>query len=92
MKTVFVLFDSLVRTQLPAYGGSAERLPNFARLAQRCARFENHWVGSLPCMPARRDIHNGRLNFFHRHWGPLEPFDDSFVSMLRAHGDALRML
>ena len=86
MKTVFVLFDSLVRTQLPAYGGSAERLPNFARLAQRCARFENHWVGSLPCMPARRDIHNGRLNFFHRHWGPLEPFDDSFVSMLRAHG------
>lgn len=61
-------------------------LPNFARLDAHCTRFDNHFVGSLPCMPARRDLHNGRLNFFHRHWGPLEPFDDSFVTMLRDKG------
>ena len=86
MKAVFLLFDSLIRDQLPGYGGCAERLPNFARLDARSTRFDNHWVGSLPCMPARRDMHNGRLNFFHRSWGPLEPFDDSYATALREHG------
>lgn len=86
MRMVFLLFDSLVRDQLPQNGGDPRTLPNFARLEERCTRFDTHFVGSLPCMPARRDLHNGRLNFFHRHWGPLEPFDDSFVTELRARG------
>ena len=86
MRLIFLLFDSLVRDLLPQYGGDADALPNFKRLESRCTRFDNHYVGSLPCMPARRDLHNGRLNFFHRHWGPLEPFDDSFVTTLRDRG------
>lgn len=86
MRLVFILFDSLVRDQLPQYRGDPALLPNFARLDQKCSRFDTHFVGSLPCMPARRDLHNGRLNFFHRHWGPLEPFDDSFVTELKNSG------
>lgn len=86
MRMVFLLFDSLVRDQLHEYNGDAQSLPNFGRLKDRCCRFDKHFVGSLPCMPARRDLHNGRLNFFHRHWGPLEPFDDSFVTTLREGG------
>jgi len=85
MRLVFVLFDSLNRRALSPYGGE---LPtgNFDRLAERAVVFDNHFVGSLPCMPARRDIHSGRLNFLHRSWGPLEPFDDSFPESLRAAG------
>ena len=37
-------------------------------------------------MPARRDLHTGRLNFLHRSWGPLEPFDNSFPVLLRKAG------
>ena len=37
-------------------------------------------------MPARRDLHTGRLNFLHRSWGPLEPFDNSFPEILRDQG------
>jgi len=37
-------------------------------------------------MPARRDMHTGRMGFLHRSWGPLEPFDDSFPAMLGRHG------
>ena len=37
-------------------------------------------------MPARRELHTGRYNFMHRIWGPLEPFDDSAVQMLRFNG------
>ncbi|NLD54018.1 MAG: sulfatase [Burkholderiaceae bacterium] len=88
MKVVFVLFDSLNRHALSCYAGSAERVrtPNFQRLADRGVVFDRHFVGSLPCMPARRDIQTGRLNFLHRGWGPLEPFDRSIAEILQEQG------
>ncbi len=86
MRTVFVLFDSLNRLALGAYGGTAVRTPNFDRFSARAVTFDTHYVGSLPCMPARRDMHTGRLNFMHRTWGPLEPFDDSFARILSRNG------
>ena len=82
MKTVFVLFDSLNRLALGAYGGSSIATPNFDRFSKKSVTFDKHYVGSLPCMPARRDMHTGRLNFTHRNWGPLEPFDESFARIL----------
>ena len=86
MRAVFVLFDSLNRHLLEPYGGTRIRTPNFTRLAARATTFDRHYVGSLPCMPARRDLHTGRLSFLHRSWGPLEPFDDSFPALLFQHG------
>ena len=82
MRTVFVLFDSLNRHLLGPYGGTRIPTPNFDRLAQRCLAFDRHHVGSLPCMPARRDMLTGRLSFLHRSWGPLEPFDNAFPELL----------
>ena len=52
MKTVFVLFDSLNRHMLGAYGGTRIPTPNFDRLAARSKVYDKHYVGSLPCMPA----------------------------------------
>jgi arylsulfatase A-like enzyme len=86
MKTVFVLFDSLNRHMLGAYGGKRIPTPNFDRLAQRTRTYDGHHVGSLPCMPARRDMLTGRLTFLHRSWGPLEPFDNSFPELLHGAG------
>lgn len=85
MKTVLLLFDSLNRRALSCYGGNTVT-PNFKRLADRAITFDNHYVGSLPCMPARRDLQTGRLNFMHRSWGPMEPFDQSAPEILRANG------
>ena len=82
MRCVFVLFDSLNRHLLEPYGGTRIATPNFARLAKRAVTFDRHYVGSLPCMPARRDMQSGRLSFLHRSWGPLEPFDNSFPEIL----------
>jgi arylsulfatase A-like enzyme len=86
MKCVFVLFDSLNRHMLGAYGGTRIPTPNFDRLAARAVTFDRHYVGSLPCMPARRDMQTGRLSFLHRSWGPMEPFDNSFPELLGAAG------
>uniref|UniRef100_UPI002E1B31E9 sulfatase n=1 Tax=Devosia algicola TaxID=3026418 RepID=UPI002E1B31E9 len=82
---MFVLFDSLNRLALGAYGGSVPT-PNYDRFAARGAVFDRHYAGSLPCMPARRDMHTGRLNFMHRSWGPLEPFDNSLPRELSKAG------
>jgi arylsulfatase A-like enzyme len=86
MRAVFMLFDSLNRLALGCYGGTQIATPNFDRFSRRAVTFDNHYVGSLPCMPARRDIHTGRMNFMHRSWGPLEPFDNSMPEILKSSG------
>ena len=86
MKAIMVMFDSLNRHMLEPYGCRWTHTPNFERLAQHAVTFDNCWVGSMPCMPARRELHTGRYNFLHRSWGPLEPFDDSMPQALREAG------
>ena len=85
MKTVLLLYDSLTLKSLSCYGG-LHPTPNFDRLAARSVQFDRHFVGSLPCMPARRDLQTGRLNFLHRSWGPLEPFDVTTTGLMRQAG------
>lgn len=85
MRFIFVLFDSLNRLAIGPYGGDIGT-PNFDRFAERAVSFDRHYVGSLPCMPARRDMQTGRTSFMHRSWGPLEPYDASFVTELRSAG------
>ncbi|MEZ0166964.1 sulfatase-like hydrolase/transferase [Kineococcus sp. LSe6-4] len=86
MKAVVLLFDTLNRRFLTPYGGDCAHTPNFQRLAERATTFDNAYAGSMPCMPARREMHTGRYNFLHRSWGPLEPFDDSVPQVLGEAG------
>lgn len=86
MKAIMVMFDSLNRHMLAPYGCDWVHTPNFARLAERSVTFDNAYVGSMPCIPARRELHTGRYNFLHRSWGPLEPFDDSMPQLLHENG------
>lgn len=87
MRAIVVMFDSLNRKYVAPYAGQeAPRTPNFERLAAHAATFDNCYAGSMPCMPARRELHTGRYNFLHRSWGPLEPFDDSVPAMLGKAG------
>lgn len=81
-----VMYDSLNRHFLPNYGCDISKMPNFRRLGERSVTFDNSYAGSLPCMPARRELHTGRLNFLHRGWCPLEPFDDSMPEILKNNG------
>jgi arylsulfatase A-like enzyme len=86
MKCIMVMFDSLNRHYLPNYGCGWTHAPNFRRLGERTVTFDRSYVCSMPCMPARRDLHTGRPNFLHRSWGPLEPFDDSVPELLKRAG------
>src|SRR5450756_1722676 len=91
-----VMFDSLNRRMLSPYAqepGACTwvQTPEFNRLAEHSVTFDNAYVGSMPCMPARRELHTGRYNFLHRSWGPLEPFDDSMPEILKQNGIATHL-
>ena len=86
MKCIMIMFDTLNRKHLPPYGAEQVHAPNFQRLAERTVTFDTSYVCSMPCIPARRDLHTGRPNFLHRSWGPIEPYDDSMPQMLREAG------
>ena len=87
MKTILILVDSVNRRFLNCYGAQEAAItPNLDRLAARSTVFDNHYCGSSPCMPARRDIMTGRLNFLERPWGGIEAFDHTVQSILEDHG------
>ena len=60
------------------------RLPSIAWLS--AVTFDRHYIGSMPCMPARRDLLTGRLSFLQRSWGLIEPFDNTSPELMHQHG------
>ena len=75
--------DSLNRHYLNLYGDNRIPTPNIDRLGKRGIVFDRHYAGSLPCMPARRELMTGRINFLENIWGPIEPWDDCLPTELR---------
>ncbi|ACO47926.1 putative sulfatase (plasmid) [Deinococcus deserti VCD115] len=73
---ILIQIDSLNRHFLRAYGNDWVQAPNLEGFAQRAVIFDRHFTGSLPCMPARREIWAGVEEFWWRGWGPLEPWDE----------------
>ena len=72
MRTIMILHDTLRRDMLSCYNPDTDvKTPNMDALAADSIVFDKHFTGSMPCMPARRDIMCGRLNFLDRSWGPV---------------------
>jgi arylsulfatase A-like enzyme len=86
MNLVFVTLDSLNRHFLTAYGNPTVRTPNLTDFANRACVFDNHYVGSVPCMPARREMWPGTQEMWWRWWGPLEPWDLTVPYVARQAG------
>ncbi len=89
MNVIVILCDTLRRDHCGAYSQGRPLnecwsdeapdwvvpTPNIDRIAARGTVFDNCYCGSTPCMPARRDIYTGRMEFLERGWGPLEEYD-----------------
>lgn len=80
---VLIQLDSLNRHFLPVHGNDWIRAPNLTAFAQESAVFDGHFAGSLPCMPARREIWAGCEEHWWREWGPLEPWDQPLAHLAR---------
>ena len=76
MNVIFILLDSLNKSYIEPYGNRIVETRSMQRLANKGVVFENHFLGSAPCMPARRELFCGRKNeFLWKFWGCMEPYD-----------------
>ncbi|MFW5798502.1 MAG: sulfatase, partial [Planctomycetota bacterium] len=66
--------------------------PNLRRLAERGVTFDMNFSGSMPCMPARRDLWTDQLEFPWRPWGSLEPWDNPLPRVLRDAGYVTQLI
>jgi len=87
MNVILVLVDSLNKDALRTYTPATVcQTPNLDAFAAKSLVFDNHFIGSLPCMPARREISAGRKEFMWRPWGPLEAFDPRLPKEIQKSG------
>jgi arylsulfatase A-like enzyme len=89
---IVVLLDSLNRHMLGAYGSREFATPNLDAFARRAIRFEKHYTGSLPCIPARHDILCGSTDFLWRPWGSIEVWEESITAALRRAGVVTKLV
>lgn len=92
LSVVLIQLDSLNRHFLPCYGNDWVQAPNLYAFAQRAAVFDRHYAGSLPCMPARREIWTGTAEWWWRGWGPLEPWDQPLAYGAGQHGAVTQLI
>ena len=84
MKAIMILCDTVNRRTLDFYSKTDPAFtPNLNRLVKRGVVFDSHWCGSAPCMPARKDLMTGRLNFLEKPWGAMEPYDQTLQKVLQ---------
>ncbi|TCP22666.1 arylsulfatase A-like enzyme [Scopulibacillus darangshiensis] len=94
MNVIAVIMDTLRRDHLSCYGTEKPSnylnqpiaTPNLDEFAAMGTLFQQAYLGSFPCMPARRDLWTGRYEFPWRSWGPLEDEDLDFINLLRSYG------
>ncbi len=89
---IVVLLDSLNRHLLGAYGSAEFDTPNLDRFARVAVRFDQHYTGSLPCMPARHDLLVGALDFLWRPWGSIEVWEEPLTAALRRVGVTTKLV
>ncbi|MDH7602033.1 MAG: sulfatase [Armatimonadota bacterium] len=92
MNVILILIDSCNRHYLSPYGCRDVRTRNIQELADRGVTFTNHFLGSAPCMPARRELMTGRREFLWRGWGPIEPFDRPLALECRKLGAVTQII
>ncbi len=86
MNVITILLDTVRRDFLGCYGNPWIRTPAIDHLAEQGVVFEQAYIGSYPCMPARRDLWTGRYEFPWRGWGPLEDRDQTLPQRISAAG------
>ena len=99
MNIVLVIFDTLRRDHLGAYGNDWIHTPHLDAFAGEAVRFTRAYPESLPTLPFRRAIHTGLRTYpFHGHreckgdfigapgWGPIPEEQDTVAERLREAG------
>ena len=83
MNVIWIVADTFRQDHLGAYGRRAVHTPSLDRLASRSVRFDRHYAGGFPTMPARADHATGRWTMSFMQWEGL-PEDETTLAQLVA--------
>ncbi len=100
MNVVLVVFDTLRKDHIGAYGNDWIHTPNLDAFASEAMRFDRAFPEALPTLPFRRALHTGQRTFpFTNHrplkgdfpfaapgWGPIPEEQDTISELLGAAG------
>ncbi len=92
MRVIILLVDTLRYDFMGFNSNQSVNTPNIDRLAAKSLIFDKAYLGSYPCMPARRDLYTGKFEFPFRGWGPLEYYDKDLATVLTAEHGITSML
>ncbi len=86
MNVIWIVADTFRQDHLSAYGKKDIRTPSLDALAAKSVRFDRHYAGSFPTMPARADHVTGRWTMSFMGWEPLPKGVETLAQLLRADG------
>ena len=92
MKVVVLMVDTLRYDFMGFNTGGLVHTPTMDRLAARSLVFDKAYLGSYPCMPARRDLYTGKFEFPFRGWGPLEYYDEDLPKVITQENGVTSMI
>jgi len=84
MNVIWIVADTFRRDHLGAYGVDFIHTPALDSLASRSVRFDRHYSGAFPTMPARADHFTGRWTMSFMGW---EPFSDGVGTLAQLLAD-----
>jgi len=71
MNVIWIIADTLRKDHLGCYGNDTIYTPSLDALAARSMRFDRHYAGTFPTMPARADFYTGRWTGCFMGWAPM---------------------
>ena len=86
MNVIWIVADTFRRDHLGCYQGGSSFTPWLDGLAATGTRFDSHYAGSFPTMPARADFFSGRWTMSYMKWQPLPPDFTTVAQILSGEG------
>lgn len=86
MNVIWIIADSVRRSDIGVYGNKNIRTPSIDGLAAKSVRFDRHYAASFPTMPTRADFMTGRWTLSFMQWTPIPPGEILLAELLRNAG------
>ncbi|MQF48573.1 sulfatase [SAR202 cluster bacterium AC-647-N09_OGT_505m] len=86
MNVIWIVADTFRRDHIGAYGNPTIRTPSLDALAAKSVRFDGHYAGGFPTMPARADHATGRWTMSFMGWEALPESVTTLAEILASQG------
>ena len=86
MNVIWIVADTFRQDHLSAYRKRSVHTPALDELASKAVRFDRHYAGGFPTMPARADHATGRWTMSYMQWEKLPEDEPTIAQILAENG------